>query len=256
MELYDQYFKIEDGAVIFKGTKLIIQVPQSFIDDGITVIEQTDITTLGIFDGYIFEDVEGSDLEKADHHFVMKLPAKLFMKPSHIDVQDIMVEDTVNDTVSKEKFYNFIFLTGDTFMVSTSLVKQFGIVDNFMRMMLNGKMPKAIRYDEIASMWSECAFLNGSGALKSNYSTLATIVSNLVRDPKDYSKPFRYNAESYYAQRVYNGKVIRYMDIPRYISNFTAITGSDPRHSVTVAMERIHGEKQKDVFSPVEQNIL
>ena len=50
--------------------------------------------------------------------------------------------------------------------------------------------------------------------------------------------------------------MIRFMDFQRYISNFTAVTGSDPRHSITVAMERIYGEGQADTLSPVEENIM
>ena len=52
------------------------------------------------------------------------------------------------------------------------------------------------------------------------------------------------------------GKRIMYRDIPRYISNFTAITGSDPRFGVTVSMEKTKGQKKPDTNSPVEDMIM
>lgn len=256
-ELFNKYFKKSDnGEVFFTGNKLVIQVPEQFLDNGITEINQTTITTLGIFEGLIFDDVEEEDLTKFTHRFIFKLPATMIMKPSHIDKNIQTTENVETETLVKETFYSFIFLTGDTFMVSTSLVQNFNVVDNFIKMMLNGKIPKDIRYDEISLLWSKCAFLNGSGSMGSDFVTLSTIVSNLVRDPQDFSKPFRLKVEEYYKKGIYNGKMIRYMDIPRYISNFTAVTGSDPRHSITVAMERIYGEGQKDTLSPVEENIM
>jgi len=255
-EMMKKYFKIENGEVIFTGSKLIIQIPEKFIEDDITQINQTTVTTLGIFEGLIFDDVDEDDLTKYNHNFVFKLPAIIYMNPSHIETSIVTSEDLETETLVKEKYYNFIFLNGDTFIVSTSLVQSFGVVDSFIKMMLNGKIPKGIRYDEIATIWSNCAFINGSGAMGSDFVTLSTITSNLVRDPLDFSKPFRLNAEDYYKKGIYNGKMIRYMDIPRYISNFTAITGSDPRHSITVAMERIYGEGKSDTMSPIEENIM
>ena len=81
------------------------------------------------------------------------------------------------------------------------------------------------------------------------------IIANIVRDPENLSQPFRLVYDKYFAKGIMNGKMLRYMDIPRYISSFTAITGSDPRHGITLAMERIHGEHQTDIKSPVEEII-
>lgn len=254
--LFKEYFKLVDEEVIFIGNKLVIQIPEKFITDGITQIDQTNITTLGIFEGLIFDDIEEEDITKYKHKFCYKLPATIYMRPSHIDKSVVLVDDIETETVVKENYYSLIFLNGDTFIVSTSLVQNFKVVDNFINMMLNGKLPKDIRYDEISEIWSKCAFINGSGSMGSDFVTLSTIVSNLVRDPMNLSRPFRLKADEYYKKGIYNGKMIMYRDIPRYISNFTAITGSDPKHSITVAMERIHGEGDNDIISPVEENIM
>ena len=253
--LKDYLIEMKDKSVVFKGEKMAIELPEEFIERGITTINQTTVNTLGIFECYIFDDIEEYDISKAIHKFTVKLPSNIFLKPSHINKTSRIVENTENETFSKETFYELIFLKDDTFIVSTSIVQSYNTVDNFIYMLLNGQIPKTIRYDEIASLWADCAFLNGSGSLKSDFNTLAMIVSNIVRNPNNYSEPFRLSYDKYYAKNIFNGKMLRYLDIPRYISNFTAITGSDPRHSVTVALERMHGEKEKDTKTPVEEII-
>jgi hypothetical protein len=253
--LKDYLKHMPDNSVVFKGEKLIIEIPEEFVERGVTVINQTDITTLGIFEAYILDDINETDVTKAIHKFTMKLPSNIFMRPSHIDKTTRMIENNENDTVTKASFYDLIFLNDDTFIVTTSIVQSFNTVDKFIYMLLNGQIPKTVKYDEIAKIWADCAIINGSGTLGSDFNTLAMIVSNIVRDPNNLSDPFRLVYDKYYAKGIYNCKMLRYMDIPRYISNFTAITGSDPRHSVTVAMERIHGEKGGDIKTPVEEMI-
>lgn len=254
--ILNKYLKqLEDNSIIFTGNKLVIHIPEKFIENGITVINQTSLMTLGIFEAYIFDDVEEDDIAKAIHKFTLKLPSNIFMRPSHIDKVTKYVENIDTDTMEKENYFSFIFLNGDTFIVSTSVVQSTDTVDNFIYMLLNGQIPKSVNYDEIAKLWSDCAILNGSGNLKSDFNTLAMIISNVVRDPNNLSQPFRLVYDKYYEKGIMNGKMLRYMDIPRYISSFTAITGSDPRHGVTVAMERIHGENEKDIKSPVEEMI-
>jgi hypothetical protein len=252
----NKYFvKTEDDALIFKGTKMIIQISEDSVEKNVTVINQTAVSTLGIFEAYIFDDIEENDISKAIHKFTLKLPTVIYLNPSHIDLTTKTVEDVATGTLSKENYYNFIFLYDDVFIESTNVVQSFNTVDHFIYMLLQGQLPKTVRYDEIASLWAECAAINGSGTLKSDYNMLAMIISNLVRDPNNLSSPFRLSYDKYYEKGIYNGKMIKYMDIPRYISNFTAITGSDPRYGVTVAMTRMYADNEKDVKSPVEEII-
>ena len=52
--LYRKYFKrMPDDSIHFLGEKLIIQIPEGFVERGITKIIQTTVNTIGIFEGYI-----------------------------------------------------------------------------------------------------------------------------------------------------------------------------------------------------------
>ena len=78
-DLYKQFFRIEpDNSITFIGNKLIVQIPQSFIDQNITQIINTSVSTFGIFEAYIFDDFNESDITKANHKFTSKIPSVLF----------------------------------------------------------------------------------------------------------------------------------------------------------------------------------
>lgn len=254
-DLYKQFFRIEpDNSITFIGDKMIVQIPTSFIDQNITQIINTSVTTFGIFEAYIFDDINETDISKAKHKFTSKVPSMVFMHPSHLEDSFVYVEDPATETLVKETVINLIFNKGDTYIESMSLVKDTDNTDKWIVMLLNGKIPKTISYDEIPVIWSKCNFLNNLGDAGSEFNTYSMIVANLVRDPKNYSTPFRHVFEKYYEKGIYMGKMIRYMDVSKHISNFTAITGGDPKHGITVAMDRI-ARGIPDVKSPVEEVI-
>ena len=177
------------------------------------------------------------------------------MKPSHLEDSFVYVEDPETETLIKEKAINLVFHNGDSYIESMSLVKDTDNTDKWIVMLLNGRVPKTIRYDEKPKIWSKCNFLNNLGDAGSEFNTYSMIVANLERDPKNYATPFRLVLDKYYEKGIYSGKMIRYMDVSKHISNFTAITGGDPKHGITVAMDRI-ARGIPDVKSPVEDVIV
>ena len=140
-------------------------------------------------------------------------------------------------------------------MASTSLVKDLDISDKFIYLLLVGQLPSTIKYEEIPNLWQQCADMNGSGNLKSNFNTFALIVMNLARDYDDPSVEFRKVYEKYYAKGIYNAKMIHYWAIPKYTSGFTSLTATDTKYGLTVTMERTNGEHKKNIPSPIEEVI-
>ena len=131
--LFDKYFKPQpDTSITFVGSKLVIQIPETFIEKGISSINRTTVTTIGIFDGYIFDDYSNDNISDADHKFTLKIPSNIFLTPSHIEKSTRIVEKVETETFEKENIYNLIFLEGDTFMLSSNVVQECSTVDNFM----------------------------------------------------------------------------------------------------------------------------
>lgn len=256
-KLFEQYFKVNtDKSVVFIGEKMIIKITEEFIRLNIAEIVRQTINTLGILEGYIFDDMNETDISKCNHKFVIKIPSIIKLNPSHIEPSFVYEEDVESETLIKLKAYDMTFLKNDVFLDSTLIIQNIHTTDKFISMMLNGHIPKSIRYDELSTLYQNSAHMNGSGTLGADFNSLVISVMQLTRDPMDYSVPFRMVYDKYYAKGIYNGKMVRYMDIPKYISNFTSLTTADPKHGITVAMNRVHGEKQKDQKSPVEDLIM
>jgi hypothetical protein len=252
-DLFDIFFKnMPDDSVTFIGTKLIIQIPESFFKDNISKMIRSDVSTLGIFDGYIFDDVDEDDTKKAAHHFTMMLPCNIILTPTVIDLVTKMVDDLDTGVLTKENIYNMIFLKDDTFIRSRNLIKDLDISDHFINIMLNGKIPETIKYDYLPILWQQCADMNGSGSLDSNFNMFAIITMNLTRDPKDLTVPFRYVYDKYYAKNIHGGKMLHYWQIPKYAVPFTALTSTDPKQGITISMT--HNDKDS-AGSPVEEVI-
>lgn len=248
---YKKYFRVEQNkSITFTGEKLIIQVPQLLLDQGVVEIVGTNVILLGLFDGYIFDNIEETDISKAIAKYTSKVPSIMSLKPSHIEESFTYVENPETESLVREKIYSFIFLKGDTYIESISLVKDSDTADKWLVLMLHGKIPKNIKYSEIPVIWSKCAFLNGLDDLGSEFNTLSAISANLVRDPKNYTNPFRYVFEKYFEKGIYNGKMLHYYNVPMYVSNFTSITGANAKYGITVAMTR-----DSDIKTPVEDMI-
>ena len=73
---YKKYFRVEeDKSITFIGEKLVIQVPQFLLDQRVVEIVGTTVIALGLFDGYIFDDVEETDITKAVARYSSKVPS-------------------------------------------------------------------------------------------------------------------------------------------------------------------------------------
>ena len=254
--LFKKYFEVlPNKSVVFKGQKLIVQIPLDWLNENIASISQTTVETFGLFEGYIFDDADKSDITNADHKFTMKLPCNMIMKPSHILEGTKVVENVDTDTLENAKIFNLIFLQDDIFMVSTSIVQDSDVVDKFIYLLLTAQLPETIKYEEMPILWQNCAAMNGSGDLKSNFNTLALIVMNLARDYDDYSIEFRKVYEKYYAKGIYNPKMVHYWTIPKYTSTFTSLPATDAKYGLTVSMERQAKNKNSNIPSPIEEAI-
>lgn len=256
-KLYSKYFEnLPDKSVLFKGQKLIVQIPFDWIDKEVTTINQTTVETLGFFEGYIFDDISKNDITEAVCKFTMKLPCNVVLTPSHIVESFMTLENVEKETIEKVKIYNLVFMQDDIFMVSTSLVQKLSISDKFIYLMLSGQLPHTIKYAEIPILWQKCADMNGSGDLSSNFNTFALIVMNLARDYDDPTVMFRHVYEKYYAKNVFSANMIHYWDIPKYTSAFSCLTATDAKYGLTVNMER---ESRKganaNTKSPIEEVI-
>ena len=85
--LYRKYFKrMPDDSIHFLGEKLIIQIPEGFVERGITKIIQTTVNTIGIFEGYISDNVDEEDVSKKYYDKSRRVYRGLFISNNGIKI--------------------------------------------------------------------------------------------------------------------------------------------------------------------------
>lgn len=253
--LYDKYFEQDKDSIKFKGEKLLIVFPEKFIDKRVAVITNKHVAIMGIFKGYIFDDADSTDLKNAAHVYTFKSPSEYVLTPSLIEEFVTVEEDSINETMKRVKMIKLTFFQGDNYIVDVNTTVSTDVLESFMNMILDGQLPDTIKYSEIPEIWNNCNQRNGGGDLSLNFNSLCSIVAGLTRCPDDYTVPFRIRYKEFLANGIENGKMIRLYDIPKFTSNFCALTSADPKHGITVAMGRTKSEQKDEVITPVEHAI-
>lgn len=259
IELYKKYFREEsDHSVTFLGSKLNMIFPKEYIKKDIASINNKQVHILGIFEAYIYDDIN-KDIEENpndySHHFALKCPAILTVNPPSIEEFSIVIDDQITAEKYKESYYKLTFYYGDTFINNTVAVQSINVLKNFSNMIFSGHIPSLLTYSDVLETWDLCNRSNGGGDLKVDYAMLAIIVSALTRCPDDYTIPFRFKYEKYREKGILNGKIVRMNDVPKYSSDFASLTGADAKHGITIAMKNRRVDNKDVTVTPVEDVI-
>lgn len=255
-ELYKKYFREEENhSITFLGNKLVVLFPKVYIKKKIAEITNKTINILGIFEGYIFDDIDEEDLNKADHKFGLKCPAFITLNPPTMEEMKTTIEDPISGEMYRETYYKLTFYFGETFIQNTIAVQSINVLKKFTDMLFGGHIPSVLTYEDILSSWDLCNRSNGGGDLRADYAMLAIIIASLTRCPDDYTTQFRLKYKKYYEKGIRNGKIVRMNDIPKYSSDFAALTGADAKHGITIAMKNRRVDKKETAITPIEEVI-
>lgn len=254
--MYNKYFS-ENASheVTFLGEKLIILIPKEYIKKNIATIVNKDIQLLGIFEGYIYDSTDKDIEDEPTHHFVLKCPAQITLTPPSIFEYSTTIEDNITGEMYKEKYLKLVFYYGDIFIKNTVAIQSIDVYKKYADMLFSGHLPSLLSYEDVLETWDRCNRINGGKDLDVDYAMLAIIVASLTRCPDDYSTQFRLKYEQYYNKGIYNGKLIRMMDIPKYSSDFAALTGADAKHGITISMKNRRVDKKSETITPIEEAI-
>lgn len=254
--LYNKCFREESNhSVTFLGEKLIVLIPKEYIQRNIATIINKDISLLGIFEGYIYDNVDKDIDDPCTHHFVLKCPAMLTLTPPTFVEYSTVIEDSISGEMYKENYYKLSFYYGDTFIQNTVAVQSIEVYKKYADMLFTGHLPSLLTYEDVLNCWDICNRANGGKDLSVDYIMQAVIIASLTRCPDDLTTQFRLKYDTYYKKGIYNGKVVRMNDIPKYSSDFAALTGADAKHGITIAMKNRRVDKKPETITPVEEVI-
>jgi hypothetical protein len=227
--------------VTFTGNKMKIYLPSYFLEDGsmATIIGRR-VSTIGLYWFSVNEK-----------YYEMQIPVKISFEFSEREKKKTRLKPNMPDI----EYNIFTLENGDAFLYDVNYKESIDDVTFFIQKLIEGaKLPPTLSYEEVLNVYLkalEVTKINsklGVGAV-----TLEFILSELYRDKKNTSNPFRLK---YDAKTVspYDYRMLRIVKIPEMNSTFTGITGEDINQQLISAILR-NREGKKERVSPIEKII-
>lgn len=230
--------KIEDTLLFNGDGELIFYIPEKYFESKIATVTGEYIECLGIFDYDVF-DKGGKHMGLKNFYF----PTLIKCKPTTVEK---IAEFKLTPT-SEPVPYRFLhFSKGAEVICSTRIPMSVHNVENFIKLLKSANLPETIPYDKLYEYIMHNAALNGF-SYKMSAQIFGIIVSELCRDPKDLTKPFRLTD----MKNMTDYQFMNILTIPKYISPYTAITSENADESIANA---ITNKSHKD--SPLEKVMM
>jgi hypothetical protein len=240
-----EFVKVKD-QIIFNGTYMEVLVPKSYFTDlEIAYFTGHKVEILGIFPFYIFTNPE--DAKPSQQH-VMRCPVMIVTCPSSTEDVEHNVDELEESSFIKLKYYK-----GDIFIDNVNVMRLADNVKLFFNLLVSGKMPKLIPYDQILKVLIDCLVINNTN-LKTSGTVYEMIISEICRDQKSVRDSFRYRAGKSDKVNMYEYTPMNIKSVARFASTFGAVTFEDIDYSLTTAVNKAR-QKQVEKESPVEKTI-
>jgi|GEM_PF-1839457 len=250
----NKFFIEKDNQLIFNGVYMEVYIPKSYFENNIATILGNRVKTLGIFDFKIFNSIDGKSTDKSRNLY--KCPLEIVMQPSSIEKGQTIVknleideEDETDDNV--ENVVTLKFYKNDIFILNEVIEQNVSSVNTLVKLLNSGKINKSVDYKEIINLLLDNLEANNFN-LKTPSLDLELIISELYRQKKDTTKPYRMIAGK-------TGKVNKDEYVPTSVkkistnnSTFTAISGENIRMALISSVNKTQQDKPEKE-SPVEK---
>lgn len=155
-----------------------------------------------------------------------KFPTVFLTKPTTIEkVKNIKIVDWA----TAQDYRVLKYEKGAQIVVSTKVPQDLQNVEHFYSLFLGGNLPVTIPYEELYTYLTENINLAGE-SYGLNNQILGIVVSEMARDPNNLEKAYRNSKADHY-------KTISIVDIPKFISAYSAITNENWDDAVVNAIE-------------------
>ena len=233
------FLKRSGDSLLFNlvDKECVFYIPEEFFStNNIALIDGAYLSTLGIFN-YCIRDI----ITKKDSGIkTFNFPTIFLSKPDRIE----KVKGLKLKNLDEMDYRLAIFKLNDE-VVSSVKVPQ--IIDNveilFKLFLITGRIPAGLRYDKLQNYFKENINLNGAD-YGIQMQLFGIVFSELCRDPKDISKPFRLSK----MEDMTNFKSISVKGIPNNVSPFVSLTSENFDESLmsSIIMDQ-------DKYSPLEK---
>ena len=251
MENIDFIKELSDNSVITTCPYMQVVLPQKYFDHNICEFVGSNVNTFGMFEVRVFrsDDIENERPEK----FFFKFKGMFLTSPSSVTEEKVKVVTDEGEITETNVILEYT--EGSTFITSTIVKSDPDVAKRMLDFMTLGYLPNIIDYGDIASYWTEVNTANGINLSEMSLSSIELIVSELCRDPDDYSRAFRKRLRDKPTTSKRDWKMLSTKYIPRYTSVFASLTSGDLKGNlVSMISKERSGKKQYD--TPLEENLL
>lgn len=239
-----QLFTIEKDKsfILNKGYYAEIRISKDYFSTGVSRIEGNMVETFGILDIYVWQENSTNEypIEKSIV-IKLRLPTEIKTLPHRIDTSNNYM--TVLEYVS-----------GDKVIISTLVEKSSGIVSEYVRLLLEGKLPDDIDYKEIMDYWLKSSEINES-QLITNILFSELLIMQVSRDPSNPVRLFREYLRDNKKASLNDRKLVKMENIPSLISQFSALTSGDPKRGITSSIGAVKTGEMELKESDIEKAI-
>lgn len=224
-EELEKYFTLtsENSLILNKTPNILraeIRISKKMFEDNISVIFGDSVVTFGFLDIYVWETNNPIVIGNKKTKILLRLPNIITTSPTRI------VTDSENDE------YILEYYEEDKIIVTTKVPKQTSVVTKYFNLVMKGKLPDDIPYDEISKYFEECARINNFN-MKVNSLFVDIIVATVCRDPDNVSRQFREAIKDNPRISLTKRKLMNMELIPAITSQFGAISSGNPRYGIT-----------------------
>lgn len=212
----DQLLFNQDGEFVF-------YVPETYFLTKNAVIVGDYVNILGILDYAIF-DKNG----KPGKLMPFSYPSVFLTKPYTIDKQkDIKL--TANSDVQDYRLFRYA--KGDQIVVSVKTPQDIKYVEDYFRLLFGGHIPNTVNYTRYVEDIQRGIALNGA-SYKLNWQVFGIMISELLRDREDMSKPFRNSG----SKDMTAYRPINIRQVPKVVSPYAAIASENWDEDIVSAL--------------------
>jgi hypothetical protein len=232
------YKTVGDKVVVAEDVEVIYYVPEKYFDTKVAITIGERIDVMGVF-MYGLYNKSGKQLSLK----LFNCPTMITCKPSVVTKESkFHLEGT-----SEPSAYRLLhFSKGDELICSINIPQDVDNVEKFTNLLMRSNLPETIPYDKLHEIMLKNAELNGFN-YKISPQIIGIVVSELCRDPKDLSHPFRFSS----MEDMCGYKAISILQIPKYTSAYTAITSENADEAIAAAMT-----VKSNTVSPLEKMMM
>jgi hypothetical protein len=228
--------------VTFTGSKMEVYLPSYYLESGeaMASIIGRRVECIGMF----WFSVSGK-------HYELQIPVRMSFEFSERE----SARKRLQNGMPELDYDIFTLASGDAFIYDVNHKESVDDIVFFIQKLVEGaKLPPTLSYEEIMNVYLKALEVTKINTkLGVNSVSLEFVMSELYRDKKNLSKPFRlsYNGKSV---GPYDYKMLRIVKVPEQNSVFTGITGEDTDQQLISAVLRTR-EGKDERPSPIEEII-